>query len=330
MKRRSIFTLVILALLLAASGLVYQHGVVASDSDTFAEHERNIRSGIREFVEQLFPEQAAEAKARFGVYIYTGPEAEPVRAENAPAVDRMIVLIHGLDDPGHVWMNLQPTLLEHDYTVGRFEYPNDQSIADSTALLAKVLSVLKQRGVQRVDLVAHSMGGLVARDLLTSPEYPPDARPAVSQLIMVGTPQHGSPMTHLRGFAELRDQFTRTLDGDSDAPGLLGGLFDGAGEASIDLNPGSAFLTTLNDRPHPENIRYTLIAGRITPELGQLIEGPADFIGDGCVSLESTRLEGIEDYTIVEGTHLSIIRNVIEASDRTPPAMPIILDRLAK
>ncbi|MHC4718837.1 MAG: hypothetical protein ACYS5V_17895, partial [Planctomycetota bacterium] len=50
-------------------------------------------------------------------------------------------------------------------------------------------------------------------------------------------------------------------------------------------------------------------------------------LGDGLVSVESTRLEGIEHQT-VEGTHLTMIRNVTEESERVPPAVPIIVDRL--
>ena len=50
-------------------------------------------------------------------------------------------------------------------------------------------------------------------------------------------------------------------------------------------------------------------------------------LGDGLVSVESTRLEGIEHLT-VEGTHLSMIRNLTEDSQRIPPAVPIIVDRL--
>jgi hypothetical protein len=52
-------------------------------------------------------------------------------------------------------------------------------------------------------------------------------------------------------------------------------------------------------------------------------------VGDGLVSVESTRLEGVEQRT-VEGTHLTMIRNLTEDSDRVPPAVPIIVDRLKR
>ena len=50
-------------------------------------------------------------------------------------------------------------------------------------------------------------------------------------------------------------------------------------------------------------------------------------LGDGLVSVESTRLDGVPHQT-VDGTHLSMIRNITAGSQRIPPAVPIIVDRL--
>jgi hypothetical protein len=52
-------------------------------------------------------------------------------------------------------------------------------------------------------------------------------------------------------------------------------------------------------------------------------------LGDGLVTLESARLEGVPLRT-VEGTHLSMIRNVTTSSIRIPPAVPIIIEHVAK
>jgi hypothetical protein len=50
-------------------------------------------------------------------------------------------------------------------------------------------------------------------------------------------------------------------------------------------------------------------------------------LGDGLVTVESTRLAGVPHRT-VDGTHLSMIRNVTTSSRRIPPAVPIIVDHL--
>lgn len=52
-------------------------------------------------------------------------------------------------------------------------------------------------------------------------------------------------------------------------------------------------------------------------------------LGDGLVTVESTRLEGVPHRT-VDGTHLSMIRNITQDSRRIPPAVPITVDELKR
>ena len=78
--------------------------------------------------------------------------------------DRTVVLIHGLDDPGKVWMNLGPALARRNFSVWTMRYPNDQPIDKSAELLSAELKKLARAAPGRaVALVAHSMGGLVSR-----------------------------------------------------------------------------------------------------------------------------------------------------------------------
>ena len=62
-------------------------------------------------------------------------------------------------------------------------------------------------------------------------------------------------------------------------------------------------------------------------ELGKNMIALTHGLGDGLVTVESTRLEGVPHRT-VEGTHLSMIRNITSDSQRIPPAVPIIVDYL--
>jgi hypothetical protein len=50
-------------------------------------------------------------------------------------------------------------------------------------------------------------------------------------------------------------------------------------------------------------------------------------VGDGLVSVRSAQLSGVP-LRIVQGTHLSIIRNITAGSQRIPPAIPIIMEQL--
>ena len=302
----------------------------------FPEYEREIRLQVKSTIEAVFPEQAAQAKARFGLVRMREPQA------GMPDV----VLVHGLDDPGMVWMNLAPALHAAGHGVSVLNYPNDQPVRDSAQLFADELQSMFTRQTEEITIVAHSMGGLVSREMLSNPTLRcggTDCRmPRVAHLIMVGTPNHGSYLARFRGLGELREHFSRMIDGEA---GLLDSIFDGSGEAGLDLIPGSAFLTELNSRAYPEGTAMYVIAGVIAKEeaesLARLIEDVesdagsalvipvAEQLGDGLVSVESARLAGVPLFR-VSGNHLSIIRNISTGSKRIPPAIPIVLQLLRK
>ena len=324
-------------------------------ANLYREEEKELRRQLRETVKEKFPEQAAEFSKTFGLFLFEADREVP------PGVDpgrKSVVLIHGLDDPGEVWQNLAPELVKADFNLWLMQYPNDQPVVESARLFFEALQGLKQNGIDRISIVAHSMGGLVSREMLTSPEieYNASAKnrrvPEVVALIMVGTPNHGSQLARLRLFTEMRDQLARMTKGQAN---WLGGILDGAGEAKIDLLPGSRFLTELNARPHPEGVDMLIIAGMTSPwnesdinrwvsdlrqkvsddkqkwvdVLGENMIAMTRGLGDGLVTVESTRLAGVPHRT-VDGTHLSMIRNITSGSRRIPPAVPIIIDQLKK
>ena len=324
-------------------------------SNTYREEEKELRTQIRKTVKEIFPEKAAEYSQTFGLFLFKADQ-ELLREEILGR--KTVVLIHGLDDPGKVWQNLAPELAKDDYNVLLMEYPNDQPVVESSQLFFEELQELKEFGVDRISIVAHSMGGLVSREMLTSPkfEYYNSANeslvPQVARFIMVGTPNHGSQMVRFRWFGEVRDHLARLSKGEIN---WQGAIFDGAGEAKIDLLPESSFLTELNSRPHPEDIDMLIIAGISSPwqendikrvvgdirlkvpeDQHELVDDVGEYmiemthgLGDGLVTVESARLEGISLRT-VEGTHLSMIRNITSSSRRIPPAVPIIIEYLKK
>ncbi len=308
--------------------------------DFFPEKEKELLGDLRTAVVETFPEEAAEIASTYGLSLLS--EVDSTAAS--------VVLMHGLDDPGKVWMVLAPELSTRGMNVWQMRYPNDQPVADSALLLKEELATLKQSGVNEISLVAHSMGGLVSREMLTNPQmaYTKEVEnhlvPRVRNLIMVGTPNHGSELARFRIFSEIRDQWVNMVENGGN---VLSGVLDGAGEARIDLLPDSQLLKTLNARPQPANTNMLIIAGIANPwdekeinqflnstldeenaqEIKSLITSMSDALGDGLVTVESTRLEGIEHMT-VPGTHLSMIRNLSEDSSRIPPAVPLIIEYL--
>jgi len=321
----------------------------------YREEEKELRRQLRETVKEKFPEQTAKFSRTIGLFFFETDREAP---RGAAANRKSVVLIHGLDDPGQVWLSLAPQLVKEEFNVWLMHYPNDQPVVESARLFFKELQGLKQRGIDRISVVAHSMGGLVSREMLTRPEieYNASAKnkqvPEVTALIMVGTPNHGSQLVRLRVFTEMRDQLAHMTKGEIN---WLGSIIDGAGEAKIDLLPGSRFLTELNARPHPQDTDMLIIAGMTSPwnesdinswvsdlrqkvsadhqkwvdELGKNMIALTHGLGDGLVPVESTRLEGVPHRT-VEGTHLSMIRNIASDSRRMPPAVPVIIDHLKR
>ena len=304
----------------------------------------------REALAEIFPELAAKAAAQYGMTIRRPPDT----ADDAPLPAHVVVLVHGLDEPGRLWRDLVPALHEHGYTVLEFNYPNDQRIHDSAQLLYDELVACRRRGVERVSIVAHSMGGLVARETLGSPlMYRSDprgglARPGVARLITLGTPHGGSKLANLRAAAEVRDQVARAFSGDGM---LFGGVFDGSGEAREDLLPDSTFITNLNARPLPKGVALTVIASSASPvtaekiaafeanlrrtmsaeaarEFTDSIRQVADGVGDGAVPIESSKWVGVDDYHLLQANHLTMIRNYLPQQKTVPPAIPLILERL--
>ncbi|MEE8592741.1 MAG: alpha/beta fold hydrolase [Candidatus Bipolaricaulota bacterium] len=85
--------------------------------------------------------------------------------------------------------------------VDLFTFPYDwrRDLLDISLLLAsRIADILDQTGAEAVDIVAHSMGGLLARAYVNTVDSPP-----VRKLIMMGTPSHGSPDAFVALHSEL-------------------------------------------------------------------------------------------------------------------------------
>jgi triacylglycerol esterase/lipase EstA (alpha/beta hydrolase family) len=147
-------------------GIILLLGLWQLFTSTYREQEKELRRQFRETVKEKFPKQTAKFSQTFGLFFFEVDGKSP----HGPALDRKsVVLIHGLDDPGQVWQSLAPELLREDFNVWLMQYPNDQPIVESAQLFSQELKGLKELGIDRISIVAHSMGGLVSREMLTSP-----------------------------------------------------------------------------------------------------------------------------------------------------------------
>jgi len=103
-----------------------------------------------------------------------------------------------IDPVLHTFDDIIKTFELNGYVLGEtlFTFPYDWRISNVlTAVLLrdKINEVQEICECEKVDLVAHSMGGLVSRQYIQSPQYEDD----VDQLIFLGTPHLGSPKAYL-------------------------------------------------------------------------------------------------------------------------------------
>ncbi|MBE2318655.1 alpha/beta hydrolase [Solirubrobacter sp. CPCC 204708] len=106
-----------------------------------------------------------------------------------PRLPAVLVWVHGLGETEHAWGH--PHL--PGWTSVHVRYNTGRSIAENGAELARLIEALDW-DIERVALVGHSMGGLVARSACAC-DAPWTAR--VSHTISLGTPHDGAPLAQL-------------------------------------------------------------------------------------------------------------------------------------
>jgi pimeloyl-ACP methyl ester carboxylesterase len=288
------------------------------------------------------PEATAAQARRWGISI-------PERIDpNRP----LVVLIHGLDADRNDCIPMGTLLRNAGYQVAYFSYPGDQPIEDSAAMCARSFELLHDRFPKiRVNVVCHSMGGLVAREYIEGPQYVG----GVDRLIMVGTPNHGSNWAHMRTALSVQEHYYLRADPDWAWTWLI---TEGMGEAGDDLLPGSDFLKQLNDRPRRDGVKYTIVSGNksgVDRVEADVVDSVSNWVpvrartwwvfghcyrglqavalhlrektsdGDGPVSLKSAKLKGVTDVVVVPGDHKSLFL----PDDANPPvAYGVVLNRL--
>jgi len=193
--------------------------------------------------------------------------------------DHLVLLLHGIFRAKEAFDPMRRALRAAGFAAEAVNYPSTQATIESHAdQLERLLGNVKD--VKRASFVTHSMGGLVARELLAR-DAPWRESIEVNRLVMIATPNQG---------AHLADQLLplwafRRLAG-----------------------PAAAQLTTdyVPELP-PPNVPFGIIAGAKGDGKGYNPLLPGD--DDLTVALESTHLEGAEDTLVVHALHTFIMQN---------------------
>lgn len=193
-----------------------------------------------------------------------------------------VVLLHGLTLNALSLKKLATGLKEAGYRTCRINYPSRDYPIDSL-----VVRFIRPRvakcfpGESRpLNFVTHSMGGILLRKLATLPGSLP-----VGRVVMIAPPNHGS---------EVVDHL-----GDSKAFGLVNG------PAGRELGTDSNSVPNQLNRLGPPAFEFGVIAANesLDPIFSGWIPGP----DDGKVSVESTKLPRMKDFTEVESSHTLVL-----------------------
>jgi pimeloyl-ACP methyl ester carboxylesterase len=190
-----------------------------------------------------------------------------------------IVYVHGMWMPAieMAWLRKQ-LASKHQLPGDLFGYPSVRGTLDENAALLASF-VHETAGQNNVDLVGHSLGGVLALRMLALIADAP-----VGRVVCVGSPLCGSSAARVLSLHE----WGRAILGKS----VVGG---------VARSPASEWAGDVVTR-HEVGI----IAGTISAGLGRLVttlDGP----NDGTVAVAETKLPGAKDHVSVAASHSSLV-----------------------
>jgi triacylglycerol lipase len=199
----------------------------------------------------------------------------------AASAAECVVLLHGLARSSTSLNKMEQALQDEGYSTANINYPSrDFEIAELASIAVEEGLAACRAGddLQKIHFVTHSLGGILVRQYLSTGSID-----ELGRVVMLGPPNQGSiaadDLDGIPGFDWLNGPAGRQL---------------GKGEDSVPLSLG------------PADFELGIIAGNrtIDPITSAVLDNP----DDGRVSVEDTRLEGMDDFVVVEHSHAFMMR----------------------
>jgi len=194
-----------------------------------------------------------------------------------------VILLHGLARSDSSFTKLASTLNNHGYTAINYNYPStehkinrlaEDAITDALSQCPKQDKVKNQ-----IHFVTHSMGGILVRQYLSA-----NTIENLGRVVMLGPPNKGS----------------QVVDKLKDVPGFKlingpAGMQLGTGEMSVPNKLGAA------------NFELGVVAG--TRSINLILSTMLPGKDDGKVTVENTKLAGMNDHIALPVTHPFMMKN---------------------
>ena len=195
--------------------------------------------------------------------------------------DECVILLHGMVRSSSSMETMAEAIEEAGYTAVNIDYPSRDFPIEELAPMAigQGLNGCEEAGAtDKTHFVTHSLGSILVRKYLNDKEIS-----NLGRVVMLGPPNQGSQavdeLGDVPGFDWLNGPAGRQL---------------GKGPESVPLQLGAA------------NFEVGIIAGNrsIDPITSAVLDDP----DDGKVSVEDTKLEGMNDFVVVEHSHAFMMR----------------------
>ncbi|HLX27744.1 MAG TPA: alpha/beta fold hydrolase [Casimicrobiaceae bacterium] len=174
-------------------------------------------------------------------FLVRDPSPAPIKAP--------VLLVHGVLCNAGIWRRLARYLRENDVDgIYSLSYGPPLASVDSFAeqLARKIDAIVAATGAAKIIIVAHSMGGLVARAYIRA-----HGNARIARVVAIGTPHHGS---------------------------VLAWFCPGA--ALAQMRPGNAWLAALNDEKMDPSLRFVSLwswhDSMVAPQTSSELPGAVD------------------------------------------------------
>lgn len=191
-----------------------------------------------------------------------------------------VVLLHGLARTSRSMKKLEAALIESGYQVLNVDYPSRKHKVEklSAEVIPKAINECRNKTINKIHFVTHSMGGILVRHYLSSHKIK-----ELGRVVMLSPPNQGSEVAdklkNFPGFATLNGPAGQQL---------------GTSEPSIPRQLGPADFDT------------GIITGNRTINLFLSLLIPGD--DDGKVAVERAKLEGMQDFLVMPYSHPFIMK----------------------